>query len=86
VIDIVEVLVRWHAGRKKSGVARTLGVERGTVHKYVAHAESEGYVPGDRVVTVESSSGEHWRGDSSPSWSTRGGEVAPTTRSRCTVT
>ena len=53
VIDIVEVLVHWHAGRKKSEVARSLGVDRGTVHKYVAHAESEGYSPGDRIVTVE---------------------------------
>ena len=53
MIDIVEVLVHWHAGRKKSEVARSLGVDRGTVHKYVAHAESEGYSPGDRIVTVE---------------------------------
>ena len=57
VIDIVEVLVHWHAGRKKSEVARSLGVDRGTVHKYVAHAESEGYSPGDRIVP--SSSGGH---------------------------
>jgi hypothetical protein len=53
VIDIVEILVHWHAGRKKADVARSLGVDRGTVAKYTAKAESEGYVPGGEQLSVE---------------------------------
>lgn len=46
VIDIVEVLVHWHAGRPKSVVASSLGIDPKTVRKYVAKAEAEGIVPG----------------------------------------
>ena len=54
MIDIVEVLVHWHAGRKKAEVARSLGVDRGTIQKYVAPAEAAGYAPGDgTTVTAE---------------------------------
>ena len=53
VIDIVEILVHWHAGRKKAEVARSLGVDRGTVAKYTAKAESEGYVPGGEQAPVQ---------------------------------
>lgn len=53
VIDIVEILVHWHAGRKKADVARSLGVDRGTVAKYTAKAESEGYVPGGEQLSLE---------------------------------
>jgi transposase len=53
VIDIVEILVHWHAGQKKAEVARSLGVDRGTVAKYTAKAESEGYVPGGEQVPVQ---------------------------------
>jgi hypothetical protein len=34
VIDIVEILIHWNAGRKDAEVARSLGVDRGTVAKY----------------------------------------------------
>jgi transposase len=45
VSDIVEILMHWHAGRKKAVVAESLGVDRGTVRKYVARAEQEGLAP-----------------------------------------
>jgi len=53
VIDIVEILVHWHAGRSKAEVARSLGVDRGTIAKYTAKAEAEGYVPGGLPLPVE---------------------------------
>ena len=46
VIDVVEVLQHWHAGRSKADVAASVGVDRGTVRKYVAPAELVGLVPG----------------------------------------
>jgi transposase len=45
VIDIVEVLQHWHAGRPKSVVATSLGIDPKTVRKYVAAAEAAGLVP-----------------------------------------
>lgn len=47
VIDVVEVLQHWHAGRPKTVVAASLGVDVKTVRKYVAAAEQAGIVPGD---------------------------------------
>ncbi len=46
VIDVVEVLQHWHAGRPKSVVASSLGIDNKTVRKYVAKAEEAGLVPG----------------------------------------
>lgn len=46
VIDVVEVLQHWHAGRPKSVVASSLGVDPKTVRKYVAKAVEAGLVPG----------------------------------------
>ncbi len=46
VIDVVEVLEHWHAGRPKSVVASSLGVDPKTVRKYVAAAETAGLAPG----------------------------------------
>ncbi len=34
MIDIVEILLHWSAGRTRSEIARSLGVDRGTVAKY----------------------------------------------------
>jgi transposase len=50
VIDVVEILQHWHAGRPKSVVASSLGVDPKTVRKYVAPAEDAGMAPGDRPV------------------------------------
>ena len=46
VIDVVEVLQHWHAGRPKSVVASSLGVDAKTMRKYVNPAEEAGLVPG----------------------------------------
>jgi hypothetical protein len=46
VIDVVEVLQHWHAGRPKSVVAASLGVDPKTVRKYVKSAEEAGLSPG----------------------------------------
>ena len=36
VVDIIEILVHWHAGRNNSEIAQSLGVDRKTTRKYVA--------------------------------------------------
>lgn len=46
MIDVVEILQHWHAGRLKAEVAASVGVDRGTVRKYVAPAEAAGLVRG----------------------------------------
>jgi transposase len=46
VIDVVEVLQHWHAGRPKLVIAQSLGLDVKTVRKYVAPAEAAGLVPG----------------------------------------
>jgi transposase len=46
VIDIVEILVHWHAGRSQRELAASLGVDRKTVRKYTAPAVAAGLVPG----------------------------------------
>src|SRR5664280_854479 len=51
VIDVVEVLQHWHAGRPKTVVAASLGVDVKTIRKYVAAAEAEGIRPGDGLVS-----------------------------------
>ena len=51
VIDIVEVLQHWHAGRPKSVVAASLGIDPKTVRKYVAPAEAAGLVPGGPALS-----------------------------------
>jgi hypothetical protein len=46
VIDIVEILVHWHAGRPIAVMAESLGTDRKTIRKYVAPAEAAGLAPG----------------------------------------
>jgi len=46
MIDVFEVLQHWHAGRPKSVVASSLGVDQKTVRKYVRPAEDAGLSPG----------------------------------------
>jgi transposase len=50
VIDIVEILLHWHAGRSKNEIAASLGVDRKTIRKYVGPAEAAGLVPGGPPV------------------------------------
>lgn len=51
MIDVVEILQHWHAGRPKAEVALSVGVDRGTVRKYVAPAEAAGLVPGGPALS-----------------------------------
>ena len=51
MIDIVEVLQHWHAGRPKSVVATSLGIDAKTVRKYVAPAEEAGMAPGGAALS-----------------------------------
>ena len=46
MIDVIEILQHWHAGRPKTVVAASLGVDPKTVRKYVAPAEAAGLVVG----------------------------------------
>jgi hypothetical protein len=55
VIDVVEVLVHWHAGRRIGEVSSSLGVDPKTVRKYVAPAVAAGMTPGGPAL-----SGPEW--------------------------
>jgi transposase len=55
VIDVVEILRHWQAGRNVSEIARGLGLDRKTVRKYIAPAEREGLLSGGAP-----SSDEEW--------------------------
>lgn len=46
VIDVVEVLVHWHAGRRIGELSSSLGVDPKTIRKYTAPAIAAGIVPG----------------------------------------
>ncbi|MBM4430194.1 MAG: IS21 family transposase [Chloroflexi bacterium] len=45
VRDVTEILIHWQAGRPLRQIARSLGVDRNTVRKYVALASGLGYRP-----------------------------------------
>jgi len=47
VHDVTEVLIHWQAGRPLREIARSLGVDRNTIRKYIALAASLGYQPGE---------------------------------------
>ena len=49
VVDFIEILVHWHAGRNNSEIAQSLGVDRKTIRKYIAPAVAAGIVPGGPV-------------------------------------
>jgi len=51
VIDVTEILVHWHAGRSKSEIAESLGVDRKTIRKYTAPAVAAGLAPGGPPVS-----------------------------------
>jgi transposase len=53
VIDVVELLVHWHAGRRVGELSSSLGVDPKTVRKYVGPAVAAGLVPGGPPLSVE---------------------------------
>ncbi|ACU72764.1 Integrase catalytic region [Catenulispora acidiphila DSM 44928] len=53
MVDIVEIFVHWYAGRSKSEVATSLGVDPKTVRKYLKPAERSGIVPGGPPMAEE---------------------------------
>ena len=53
VVDIIEILVHWQAGRNNSEIAQSLGVDRKTVRKYTAAAEAAGMAPAGAPVSEE---------------------------------
>jgi hypothetical protein len=46
VIDVVEILSHWYAGRSQNELATSLGVDRKTLRKYTAPAVAAGLAPG----------------------------------------
>jgi transposase len=46
VIDIVEILTHWYAGRSQNELAASLGVDRKTLRKYTGPARAAGMEPG----------------------------------------
>lgn len=53
VRDITEILIHWQAGRPLRQIARSLGVDRNTVRKYVAMATGLGYRPGQTKLSPQ---------------------------------
>ena len=53
VVDIVEILGFWYAGRSQHEIARALGVDRKTIRKYTRAAEEAGLVPGGPPISEE---------------------------------
>jgi transposase len=50
VIDIVEILIHWYAGRSQHELSASLGVDRKTVRKYVGPAVAAGFAPGGPLM------------------------------------
>ncbi len=46
MIDVVEILIHWYAGRSQHELSASLGVDRKTVRKYVGPAVAAGFGPG----------------------------------------
>ena len=53
VRNIAEILVHWQAQRSLRQIARSLGVDRNTVRKYVGLAVSLGYRPGEAKLSIQ---------------------------------
>lgn len=53
VVDIVEIMIHWYAGRSQAQICRSLGVDRKTMRKYTKAAIDAGLVPGGPAITEE---------------------------------
>ena len=51
MVDIVEILIHWYAGRSQHELSASLGVDRKTARKYVAPAVASGLEPGGPPMT-----------------------------------
>ena len=51
MVDVTEIYVHWYAGRSKSELSASLGVDRKTIRKYLAPAEAAGIAPGGPPMT-----------------------------------
>ena len=51
MIDVIEMLQHWYAGRSKTDVASSVGVHRNTVARYLKHATDAGFVPGGPALS-----------------------------------
>src|SRR4051812_50214530 len=50
MIDVVEILTHWYAGRSQNELATSLGVDRKTLRKYTAPAVAAGMTPGGQPL------------------------------------
>ncbi|MFI6056516.1 IS21 family transposase [Streptomyces violascens] len=57
MVDITEIYVHWYAGRSKSELAESLGVDRKTITKYLAPAIAAGITPGGAPMAEADRSG-----------------------------
>jgi hypothetical protein len=53
VIEVQEILVHWHAGRRIGELCSSLGVDPKTVRKYIAPAKAAGIAPGGPALAPE---------------------------------
>lgn len=53
VRDIAEILIHWQTGRPIREIARSLGVDRNTIRKYISLANALGYQPGKTNLSAE---------------------------------
>ena len=50
MIDVIEILTHWYAGRSQNELSASLGVDRKTLRKYTAPAVAAGLVPGGAAM------------------------------------
>lgn len=53
MLDLVELLTHWHAGRSQVRLSESLGIDRKTVRKYTAPAIAAGIEPGGEPLSAE---------------------------------
>jgi hypothetical protein len=65
VIDIVEILVHWYAGRSQHELSASLSVDRKTVRKYLAPAVAAGLEAGGPPMARPTGASTWWSGSRS---------------------
>ncbi|MFL5995564.1 MAG: IS21 family transposase [Streptomyces sp.] len=53
MVDVTEIYVHWYAGRSKSELSASPGVDRKTIRKYLAPAEAAGITPGGPAMAEQ---------------------------------